>query len=373
MNESSWTGGVGRMGSDGGPRAASTRRGLAMVIVAVWTGWAVAVLVAPILKQAEAEGIEGSDGLGPAALLQRGNLRQGAGGPLVRLPVHLPRRRKAGTGPEKLAKIVQTLADMYAMHCGCARKEDCPCAQDAEERVKQALDNAVDREFAPPNMYYRSRNGYDIRVRGFQHAKTHMNGKLTHDKFLDIKPIRAAWRQHAVREQASTPTTEAKKRGLPPIDVQGRFVNEDMPKADAYLQSHVSAADSPTETAMRRQQTTNLWEFNYVPLADEEFPGKHPTLMEARAAKDDYLEALAAACEQDPALEACKELQEEEGEEDGDEGAEPYEDSWFDDFVDYAKLVLQDGELEEAKAKAASGVPPAPDAAFAIPYQVVVF
>lgn len=44
---------------DGRALTRRTSRGYLALIVAVWAGWAVAVLVSPILKQAELEGIAG--------------------------------------------------------------------------------------------------------------------------------------------------------------------------------------------------------------------------------------------------------------------------------------------------------------------------
>jgi hypothetical protein len=347
------------MGTDDGGRGAASRRGMVMVIVAVWTGWAVAVLVAPILKQAEGEGL---GVVGRAALLQRGGAR-------LRIPVRLPHRSNS-KAPSKMDKIVRDLADMYAMHCACADEAACPCAKDAEHRVREALDNAVDREFAPPNMYYRSRNGYDIRLRGFQGAKTHYGGGLVHDKFLDIEPIKAAWRK-PTSPAPVLPKQVAAKRGLPPIHVQGRFVHA-TGGSDTFVQSHLTqsaAAVRPRTAALaQRQQTTKLWQFDYIPLADEEFPGKHPTVFEAEAAREEAQEALAAACREEMGIEGCKDLEKEKEEEEEEEGgAGEYKESWFDDFLDYAQFVLEDGELEEQKE--ASGVPHANDAAFAIPYQ----
>ena len=342
------------MGTDDGGRSA--RRGMVMVIVAVWTGWAVAVLVAPILKQAEGEGLGVVD---RAALLQRGGSR-------VRIPVRLPHRRKASSsaGSSKMDKIVRDLADMYSMHCECADEAACPCAEDAEHRVKEALDNAVDREFAPPNMYYRSKNGYDIRQRGFQGAKTHFGGGLVHDKFLDIEPVKATWSK-PTSPAPVLPRKVVAKRGLPPIHVQGHFVHA-MGASDTFVQSHLplSAARPRTAALAQRQQTMKLWQHDYIPLADEEFPGKHPTVFEAEAAREEAQEALAAACKEDMGADGCKDLEEEEEEEGG---AGEYRETWFDDFLDYAKLVLEDGELAEQKE--ASGLPLDNDAAFAIPYQ----
>ena len=68
---------------------------MGLIIVLVWTGWAVAVLVAPILKHAEL-----ADEM-PSTLLSRG------GGLVASVPVHLPHRRKAGAGPTKMDKIAR--------------------------------------------------------------------------------------------------------------------------------------------------------------------------------------------------------------------------------------------------------------------------
>ena len=71
------------------------KKGMGLIIVLVWTGWAVAVLVAPILKHAEL-----ADEM-PSTLLGRG------GGLVASVPVHLPHRRKVGAGPTKMGKIVR--------------------------------------------------------------------------------------------------------------------------------------------------------------------------------------------------------------------------------------------------------------------------
>ena len=383
------------------------RRGMGLVIVLVWTGWAVAVLVAPILRHAEG-GLW--DGAAPSALLQRGGVpgagtggagAAAAGGRLVSVPVRLPRRaRAAAAGPAKLARIVRQLADLYAPHCACAGAADCPCAAAASTAVAAALDNAVDREFAPPNMYYRSRDGYAFRLRGFQAAKTHMNGGLKHDKFLDLHPMTARWQEPRPPAPAPAAAPKKERTGLKPIRVQGRFVSA--PGADTYASAHFvrKATDDdvvayPPQTAgaaargqarLAQQQTTQLWEFNYVPLADEEFPGKHPTVFEQQALKEAYIERLQAeckegaercmaTCKEDP--EACKEFsnreEEEEEEEGGGVGSLDDELDELDAAMkklgveDYSKMLLTDSELEAAKAK--SGIPPENDAAFEIPYQ----
>ena len=421
------------------------RRGMGLVIVLVWAGWAVAVLVAPILRQAEGNLLDAA----PVSLLGG---PPAAGGPLVSVPVRLPRRGRAA-GPTKLAKMVRDLADMYSKHCECAGAT-CPCAQEAATAVGAALDNAVDREFAPPNMYYRSKDGYAFRLRGFQEAKTHMNGGLKHGKFLDLEPITARWRQPRAPEPAPVAAPNGERTGLAPIKVPARFVSA--PGAETYASAHFvrkvtdddvvapsqKASEAPpygtsavgvvgrwlhggyphtqkskkVRTAARghgtwhgvrfpsasgrtaaeasvsapaqlgQQQTTQLWEFNYVPLADEEFPGKHPTVFEQQALKEAYLEHLAeeckqdaercmAACKEDPA--ACKDFSEAKEEDEKDDLVDPgnLEDD-LDDLdammkklgvPDYTKMILSDGELEAAKAQ--SGIPPENDAALAIPYQ----
>jgi hypothetical protein len=384
-----------------------------------------------------------------------------AGGPLVSVPVWLPRRgRVAGraAGPTKLARMVRDLADMYSTHCECAGSAHCPCAQEAATAVGAALDNAVDREFAPPNMYYRSKDGYAFRLRGFQEAKTHMNGGLKHDKFLALEPITARWRQPRALEPAPVAAPKIEHTGLEPIKVPARFVST--PGAETYASAHfvrkvtdddvvaytprqyqeasaappygtsavgvvgrwlqggyphtykskkvstaargghgtrhgvrfpsasgrTADASVSAPTQLGQQQTTQLWEFNYVPLADEEFPGKHPTVFEQQALKEAYLEHLAEACKQDAERcmaackenpEACKEFSEAKEENEEDKGGDPgnLEDD-LDDLdammrklgvPDYTKMILSDGEVEAAKAQ--SGIPPANDAAFAIPYQ----
>jgi hypothetical protein len=216
------------------------KKGMGAVIVAVWTGWAVAVLVGPILKHAEQEGMTGDGGVLPSALESTG------GGPLVSVPVHLPFRRKRSAST-KMDKIVRNLADMYSMHCNCSEVADCSCAEEAKKRVSEALDNAVEREFSPPSMYYRSKDGYSFRLRGFQKEKTHMNGGLKHDKFLNLKPIPTQWR--VPRAAASTPAHNPRLPPiagdkLQPIKVQQRFVtgmNVDTfskSQTDTYSKSH---------------------------------------------------------------------------------------------------------------------------------------
>jgi len=330
-----------------------------------------------------------------------------AGGPLVSVPVWLPRRgRVAGraAGPTKLARMVRDLADMYSTHCECAGSAHCPCAQEAATAVGAALDNAVDREFAPPNMYYRSKDGYAFRLRGFQEAKTHMNGGLKHDKFLALEPITARWRQPRALEPAPVAAPKIEHTGLEPIKVPARFVST--PGAETYASAHfvrkvtdddvvaytprqyqeasaappygtsavgvvgrwlqggyphtykskkvstaargghgtrhgvrfpsasgrTADASVSAPTQLGQQQTTQLWEFNYVPLADEEFPGKHPTVFEQQALKEAYLEHLAEACKQDAERcmaackenpEACKEFSEAKEENEEDKGGDP--------------------------------------------------
>ena len=204
------------------------RRGMGLVIVLVWAGWAVAVLVAPILRQAEGNLMDAA----PVSLIGG---PPAVGGTLVSVPVRLPRRGRAA-GPTKLAKMVRDLADMYSTHCECAGRADCPCAQEAATAVGAALDNAVDREFAPPNMYYRSKDGYAFRLRGFQEAKTHMNGGLKHGKFLDLEPITARWRQPRAPEPAPVAAPKRERTGLAPIKVPARFVSA--PSPETYASAH---------------------------------------------------------------------------------------------------------------------------------------
>ena len=350
-----------------GAQKRRARSGLALV-VAVWAGWAVAVLMAPILKQAEHEGIT--------------SLLSGAGGgKLVRIPVRFSHRGKAA-GAEKMDRIVRDLADMYSEHCSCAAEAGagasagghCLCAEDAKNAVAAALDNAIDREFAPPNMYYRSKSGYAMRLRGFQGVRTHKNGGLRHVRFLHLDPQPVHWREPRKKEHP-TPKQAAKSQGLPPMNVQERFLGP----RDVFGASHFvnSPSDDPAVSTLSAadtgkmktvQRTTKLWGLNVVPLADEEFPGKHPTFFEHQAALADYQEHLAGACEEDPNLAECKDLEDDEDEGGGGNELDELLDSkWFEDWMDYSKLILDDSSFKESKIR--NGIPDENNAAFPIPYQ----
>merc|ERR1712216_33973 len=78
--------------------------------------------------------------------------------------------------------------------------------------------------------------------------------------------------------------------------------------ARSYVKAHLVSRKVRRSAQLRQQQTTKLWQFDYVPLADEEFPNKHPTQLE----KEEHLRELAAACKEDPSVDACKELPQEQ-------------------------------------------------------------
>ncbi|KAJ1490063.1 hypothetical protein T484DRAFT_1884759, partial [Baffinella frigidus] len=63
---------------------------------------------------------------------------------------------------------IKYLASLYSEPCQCSPGVACKCVTDSAAKVAVALDNAVAREFGPPNMYYRTKNGYSYRLRPFQ-------------------------------------------------------------------------------------------------------------------------------------------------------------------------------------------------------------
>ena len=184
------------------------RRGSGVVIALLWAGFAAAALLAPILKRVEETGLDGLDGSPVLLQRQAAAARTAISHSAASLSARGPLRMR----PARTDTIVRDLADLYAMHCACPRNGACRCAEDASRRVSAALDNAVAREFAPPSLYYRSKDSYAFRLRGFQHPKTHLNGGLVHDKsaaarlnsdgttreytgpFLGLEPIKTSWR-----------------------------------------------------------------------------------------------------------------------------------------------------------------------------------
>ena len=380
------------------------RRGSGVVIALLWAGFAAAALLAPILKRVEETGLEGLDGSPVLLQRQAAAARTAISQSAASHSAHGPFRMR----PARTDKIVRELADLYAMHCACPRNGACRCAEDASRRVSAALDNAVAREFAPPSLYYRSKDSYAFRLRGFQRPKTHLNGGLVHDKsaaarlnsdgttreytgpFLGLEPINTSWRAPRGADGAPElggvfqvrpappyhPTTTKKQEGRNKKKRQLRKAQRPVRRmgTDPYLQSRLQSTTTraPAQLKQRTTQLLMLHEADHVALPDEDFSGKHPTIME----EEDYLQHLKAACEKCRELEACmdseeaavcKELPHERGMS-GDTGPpvdDILESPWFEDWLRYAKLMLEDGEVQEARAS--SGLPA--DAAFEIPYQ----
>mmetsp|Transcript_5957 Transcript_5957/g.20970 ORF Transcript_5957/g.20970 Transcript_5957/m.20970 type:complete len:321 (-) Transcript_5957:2293-3255(-) len=233
------------------------------------------------------------------------------------------------------------LADMYSMHCDCEDQEKdgnedgCPCAAAAAKNIKIALDNAVDRQFAPPNMYYRTRNGYAYRLRGFLPPRLHLHAHR------EIAPMRVKLGKKT-QQRARKPLPD-----VPTLRVPTKFVSDVNPRV--FYQAHLSNAPGMAERKAKLQSLDELgYKYDVVPLADETWDGKSDKIEEQGG-----------------------EQQGEEGEvnaaKSGGEVDDIVDSPWFADWMDYADLILSDGVLDEAKH--VSAIPQEPQQALVLPYQ----
>jgi len=118
------------------------------------------------------------------------------------------------------AHAVRYLASLYAEPCKCAHQLPCECAVDSAARVRAALDNAVERDFAPPNMYYRSRDGYGYRLRSLQQPVPQRANRESGAGRV-VEP-----RAEAVDYHSGRPAPKPVQR--PGIVVPARFVDDNM-------------------------------------------------------------------------------------------------------------------------------------------------
>jgi len=233
-------------------------------------------------------------------------------------PTALDERLPAGA-----QRAIRRLVGDYSMECKCHKGVPCECANTAASDIRKALENAVERQFAPPNMYYRTKDGYSFRLRGFQKPQD-----PPHVERPAPEPVHVFRRATQPRKPDARPPpkTAPKVNGLPPLPVNHKFVHQVSPSV--FKHAHAS------------------WD-----VASHEAPPAPESKKTARTTSLYQLPMLAGDSEE---------------EEDADD--ELYSSKWFDDWMDYSKLILSDGPLAEAEEASALQQPPT--MAVEMPYQL---